>query len=72
MNKTFLLTGGTGFLGSLLAIELIKRGDKVIFLGRSKNNESFRERVQKKLGLIDKDIPLSEIETIEIDLNKKT
>lgn len=71
MNKTFLLTGGTGFLGSLFAIELIKRGDKVIFLGRSKNNESFRERVQKKLGLIDKDIPLSEIETIEIDLNKK-
>jgi len=70
VNKTFLLTGGTGFLGSLFAIELIKRGDKVIFLGRSKNNESFRERVQKKLGLIDKDIPLSEIETIEIDLNK--
>ena len=71
MNKTYLLTGGTGFLGSLLSLELIKREDKVIFLGRSKNNESFQERVKKTLGLIDEKLPLNELKAIEIDLNKK-
>jgi thioester reductase-like protein len=48
MNKTYLLTGGNGFLGSLLSIELIKRGDKIIFLGRSKNNKSFEQRIKEK------------------------
>jgi len=77
MRKTFLLTGGTGFLGSLFAVELIKRGDKVIFLGRSKNNESFRERIKKILDLINKDIdnqfhfPPDFIKNIAINFIKK-
>ena len=29
MSKTYLLTGGTGFLGSLLSIKLIKKGDNL-------------------------------------------
>lgn len=69
--KTYLLTGGTGFLGSLLAIELIKRGDKVIFLGRAKNNKSFEQRIKEKLQSIDPNISLNNIEVIEIDLHKK-
>ncbi|MBU2578306.1 MAG: SDR family oxidoreductase [Patescibacteria group bacterium] len=71
MPKTYLLTGGTGFLGSLLSIELIKRGNEVIFLGRSKNNESFQERLEKILKSIEPDISLDKTKTIEIDLNKE-
>jgi len=33
-NKTVLITGGTGFIGSHLSRELIKRGYKVIVLGK--------------------------------------
>ena len=71
MSKTYLLTGGTGFLGSLLSIELIKRGDKVIFLGRSKNNESFQERLKKILKSIEPSILLDKAKMIEIDLSKE-
>lgn len=70
MNKTYLLTGGTGFLGSLLAIKLIKNGDNIIFLGRPKNNENFRERIKKTLKSIEPGISLENITTIEIDFQK--
>lgn len=33
-NKTVLITGGTGFIGSHLSRELVKRGYKVIVLGK--------------------------------------
>jgi len=33
-NKTVLITGGTGFIGSHLGYELVKRGYKVIVLGK--------------------------------------
>ena len=68
MSKTYLLTGGTGFLGSLLSIELIKKGDKVIFMGRAKNNESFSGRIIKTIKSIEPEISLDNIEIIEIDL----
>ena len=71
MNKTYLLTGGTGFLGSLLSIELIKRGDRVIFLGRSKNDKNFQERIETTLKTIEPSISLNNIKTAEIDLQKE-
>lgn len=71
MNKTYLLTGGTGFLGSLLSIELIKKGDKVIFLGRPKDDKSFEQRIKEKLQSIDPNISLNNIDTIEINLHKE-
>lgn len=37
--KTYLFTGGTGYLGSVFAIKLLKDGSNLIFLGRSKNDE---------------------------------
>ncbi len=71
MSKTYFLTGGTGFLGSLLAIELIKRGDKIIFLGRQKGGESLQKRTESKLKFIEPDISLKNIEIIEVDLHKE-
>lgn len=71
MNKTYILTGGTGFLGSLLSVELIKRGDKVIFLGRGKNGETFDKRIRNTLKIIDSALSLDNIEVFEIDLNSK-
>ncbi|MFH1978964.1 MAG: SDR family oxidoreductase [Patescibacteria group bacterium] len=71
MSKTYILTGGTGFLGSLLSIELIKKGNKVIFLGRSKNNEDFETRIIKKLKSIDNNVNLNNVETLEFELSKE-
>lgn len=44
MTKTYLLTGGTGFLGSYLAGKILKDGDAIIFLGRSKKGISLENR----------------------------
>jgi len=71
MSKTYLLTGGSGFLGSLLSIELIRRGDRIIFLGRSKNGEAFQRRVENILEFIEPSIFLENIKTVEVDLYKE-
>ena len=49
--RTFLVTGGAGFIGSHIAEALVKRGDKVRILdnlstGHRKNFESFNDRVE--------------------------
>lgn len=71
MQKTYILSGGTGFLGSLLSTELIKRGNRIIFFGRAKNGESFQERMGKILKSIEPNIFLNNIQIIETDLTKK-
>ncbi len=68
MSKTYLLTGGTGFLGSLLSIELIGRGDKVIFLGRSKDGKVFKERIKEVLRSIEPDISFEQVGIFEVNL----
>lgn len=70
MNKTYLLTGSVGFLGSFLSLELIKNGHRVIFLGRSKNGIPFRQRAKEALAQLDLATPTENIETLEIDLQK--
>ena len=70
-RKTYLLTGGTGYLGSLLSLQLLKKGNKIIFLGRSKNGEAFKSRIEKKLRNIGENVPFENIETLEIELSKK-
>ncbi len=67
MEKTFLLTGGTGFLGSHLSIELLKKGCRIIFWGRSKNNENYKQRIKKTLKTIDPSVDLKNVLTIEGD-----
>ena len=48
-GTTFFLTGGTGFIGSHLAVNLLKNGHKVLLLARSRNSLSARERVDQLL-----------------------
>ena len=46
----FLVTGGTGFIGSHTAVELLKRGFRVVLLCRPGKNKTAKERVN---GLLD-------------------
>jgi nucleoside-diphosphate-sugar epimerase len=48
-ESVIFLTGGTGFMGSHIAAELLKRGYFVIFICRPKHNLCAYERVQKVL-----------------------
>ncbi len=43
----FFLTGGTGFLGSHVAAELLKKGYRVILLARPRNGLTARQRVHQ-------------------------
>jgi nucleoside-diphosphate-sugar epimerase len=47
------LTGVTGFIGQFLAIELLKGGHEFVFLARSKDGVSARDRVIDALALVD-------------------
>jgi len=71
MGKTYLMTGGNGFLGSRLSCELIKRGDRIIFLGRSKSEISFKQRLVKSLFQISSDVIGYNFVVFETDQSKK-
>ena len=69
--KTYLFTGGTGYFGSVFAVKLLKDGHNLIFIGRSKEKEPYKERILKKLEKLDKNIDQKLIKTIEVDLSDK-
>ena len=49
-SRHILLTGATGFLGSHLALEFLKRDDAVLYcLARKKGEQSARQRIEKAL-----------------------
>jgi thioester reductase-like protein len=50
MNETVLLTGITGNLGSWLAVEMLKRGTKVLALMRDVNSKDVNRRLDRVLG----------------------
>jgi len=52
-KSTILLTGGTGFLGSHLAVELLRRGHFVILLCRPKNGLSAEQRMHQLFDWFD-------------------
>lgn len=54
-RKTFLITGGTGFLGSNILKHMIGRGDELIVLKRSLSNINRISDMAKKLVLYDLD-----------------
>lgn len=49
--KTILLTGATGFVGSNLAYEFLKKGYNLKLLVREKNNDDAEERIDKILSI---------------------
>ena len=48
-KSVFLVTGGTGFIGSHIAVELLKRGYAVVLICRPGKNLTARERVEQLL-----------------------
>ena len=71
-KSTILLLGGTGFLGSHLATELLKIGYKIIFLVRKKNNENAHKRINNILDWfrLENKADLS-FEVIEAEISEK-
>ena len=66
MSKTILLTGGTGFLGSYLGCEFLKKGDRVIYLAREQRGRTAEERVLTLLEAIDPEFLKSQNYSYEI------
>jgi len=54
-KKNVFLTGITGFLGSFLAVELIKKGYRVFGLARGKGDKSAKQRVWDALKFVYED-----------------
>ena len=51
-NKTFLVTGGTGFIGSNIVKHLVKKNFKVkVFDNNSRGNINKIQSIKKKLNL---------------------
>lgn len=73
MEKKYFITGGTGFVGSYLGVELLNKGLKVIFLSRSKNGISAKNRIINSLNSLNKgDFSQSlNFEVFEGDITKK-
>ncbi|MFW6147024.1 MAG: SDR family oxidoreductase [Thermodesulfobacteriota bacterium] len=71
-DTAFLLTGGTGFLGSHISVELLKRGYRVILVCRPNRHESALQRVNRLLEWFGRtrEVP-SQPEVIEGDLTKQ-
>ncbi|MFZ3115247.1 MAG: SDR family oxidoreductase [Syntrophales bacterium] len=51
MSKNIFITGATGFLGSYVAAELLRRGHFLYILSRPKGNEGCNERLHRALRL---------------------
>ncbi|MEI6490859.1 MAG: SDR family oxidoreductase, partial [bacterium] len=64
MNKTYLITGGTGFMGSQLAKKILESGNRVIFVGRQKRGENYQNRIREQYKSYDANLT----ETLEVDL----
>jgi nucleoside-diphosphate-sugar epimerase len=69
-KKTFLITGGTGFLGSHIAVKLLTEGHRVLLLARGRKQQNPQERVRRLLDWFDvEDHQRSELEVLEGDLD---
>jgi nucleoside-diphosphate-sugar epimerase len=66
----FVLTGATGFLGSHLMASLVKRGDRVVVLGRPSERSSLELRIAQLLQWFGVQCRSGQVETAEADLLK--
>lgn len=70
-QKTFLVTGGTGFLGSHIAVRLLEDGNRVLLLARGRKDCNAFERVRRLLDWFDvEEGHRSRLEVLEGDLEQ--
>jgi long-chain acyl-CoA synthetase len=65
-TKTIFLTGGTGFLASLLAKRFLETGNKVFALSRAKGSKTSRDRVIDMIRFWDEGFPQKFLQNLEI------
>jgi nucleoside-diphosphate-sugar epimerase len=68
-HPVIALTGATGFLGSHLMAQLLRRGKRLIILGRSTKEEPLPERIARLLRWFGMEAPAGKLETVEIDFS---
>jgi nucleoside-diphosphate-sugar epimerase len=68
--RTVILTGATGFLGGHLLATLIKRGDRLIVLGRAHGEENLSSRIERLLTWFGLSGRAASVECFEVDLRK--
>src|SRR5512142_949338 len=51
MSKNIFIRGATGFLGSYIAVELLRRGHSLNALSRPKGNDGYDERLRRALRI---------------------
>jgi nucleoside-diphosphate-sugar epimerase len=69
-KKTFLITGGTGFLGSHIAMCLLAKGHRVLLLARGQKQHSAPERVRRLLDWFQvEESQRSRLEVLEGDID---
>jgi thioester reductase-like protein len=61
-DKTILITGATGFLGSHLAARLLENGCRVTALARASNNGSAKRRIEDVL----REVGVSQFDNLEV------
>ncbi|OMJ08606.1 UDP-glucose 4-epimerase [Smittium culicis] len=62
-----LVTGGTGFIGSFTALELIKTGHKIVIIDNLSNSSTEPLNRIKKLANITEDIPFHKVDLMNYD-----
>lgn len=67
-ERTFVLTGATGFLGGHLMAALLERGDRLFVLGRPSKGVSLDERITGFLDWLGLGNRRDRVETVESDL----
>ncbi len=69
MKKVILLTGGTGFLGTILIKKLVKLNISFLVIGRGSANKTLKQRILEKVDPLGSNFIEKECYFLETDLN---